>query len=81
MLVEDENRHLYSVSFNSLSQRTVLCGSCAGGFMIVADGKKICSHFKAEFPFDDNKITVTCCVRCLMTLISKHLYILPRIAF
>ena len=40
MLVEDQNRHLYSVYFNSLSQRVVLCGSCAGAFMIMANGKK-----------------------------------------
>ena len=40
MLVEDQDRHLYSVYFNSLSQRVVLCGSCAGAFMIMTNGKK-----------------------------------------
>ena len=63
MLVADQNRHLCSVSFNSLCERAVLCRCCAGAFMIMADGKKICSHFKAELRFDFNKISVTCCVR------------------
>ena len=62
VLVVDQSRHLYSVSFNCLCQRVVLCGSCAGTFMIKADGKKICSHFKAELRFDDNEISVTYCV-------------------
>ena len=39
MLVADQNRHLYSVSFNSSCQRAVLCDNCAGAFMIIADGK------------------------------------------
>ena len=47
--------------------------------MIMADGKNICSHFKAELRFDDSKISVTCCVKCLRTGVSKHFYILPRI--
>ena len=69
MLVADQNRHLYSVSFNSLCQRAVLCGSCADVFMIMADGKKVCSHFKAELRFDDNKISVTCFAEyCIVTL-------------
>ena len=40
MFAADQNRHLYSVSFNSLCQRTVLSGSCADAFMIMVDGKK-----------------------------------------
>ena len=62
ILVADQDRHLYSVSFNSLCQRAVLCGSCAGAFLIMADGKKLCFHFKAELRFDDHKLSVTCCV-------------------
>ena len=63
MLVADQNRHLYSVSFNSLCQQAVLCGTYAGAFMIMAAGKKLCSHFKVELRFDDNKTSVTCCVQ------------------
>ena len=79
MFVSDQHGHLFSVSFNSLCQRTVLCGICAVAFMIMVDGKKICFHLKAELRFDNNKISVTCCVRCLRTEISKHFYILPCI--
>ena len=43
MLVEDQDRHLYSVYFNSLSQRVVLCGSCAGAFMIMTMAKNLFS--------------------------------------
>ena len=40
MFAADQNRHLYSVSFISLCQGTVLCSSCADVFMIMVDGKK-----------------------------------------
>ena len=40
MLVADQNRHLYSVFFNSLCHRAVLFDGCVGAFMIMADGKK-----------------------------------------
>ena len=40
MLVADQNRHLYSVFFNSLCHHAVLFGGCIGAFMIMADGKK-----------------------------------------
>ena len=51
MLVADQNRHLYSVSFNSLCQWAVLCGSCAGVFMIMADGKKSLFSFQSRVAF------------------------------
>ena len=40
MLVADQNRHLYSVFFNSLCHHAVLFGGYVGAFMIMADGKK-----------------------------------------
>ena len=40
MLVADQNRHLYSVFFNSLCHHAVLFDGCVGAFMIMADGKK-----------------------------------------
>ena len=51
MLVADQNRHLYSVSFNSLCQGAVLCGSCAGAFMIIADGKNNLFSFQGRVAF------------------------------
>ena len=51
MLVVDQNRHLYSVSFNSLCQGAVLCGSCAGAFIIIADGKKKLLSFQGRVAF------------------------------
>ena len=63
MLFADQNGHLYSVSFNFLCQGVVLCGSCAGAFMIMADAKNNCFHFKVELRFDGDKISATCCVQ------------------
>ena len=63
MLFADQNGHLYSVSFNFLCQGAVLCGSCAGAFMIMADAKNNCFHFKVELRFDGDKISATCCVQ------------------
>ena len=63
MLFADQNGHLYSVSFNFLCQGAVLCGSCAGAFMIMADAKNNCFHFKVELCFDGDKISATCCVQ------------------
>ena len=51
MLVADQNRHLYSVSINSLCQGAALCGSCAGAFMIIADGKKHLFSFQGRVAF------------------------------
>ena len=63
MLFVDQNGHLHSVSFNFLCQGAVLCGSCTGAFMIMADGKNNCFLLKVELRFDDDKISATCCVR------------------
>ena len=63
MLFADQNGHLYSVSFNFLCQGAVLCGSCAGAFMIMADAKDNCFHFKVDLRFDGDKISATCCVQ------------------
>ena len=74
----NRSKHLYSVSLASLRQRAILCTSCAGAFMIMADGKRICSHFKAELNIDE-KIRVSYCVKCLAKAISGHSYILPHV--
>ena len=58
-----------------LHERAVMCRSCAGVFMIVAEGKRICSHIKAELKIDD-KTKVSCSLKCLRTTISRHIYIL-----
>ena len=47
--------------------------------MIMADGKRICSHFKAQLNIDE-KMRVSCCVKCFTTAISRHSYILLHVA-
>ena len=78
ILLTNQSRHLYSVSLASLHEQVVLCRSCADAFMIMADDKKICFHFKAESTID-GKVKVICCVKCLRIAISRHFYILPYI--
>ena len=75
----NQSRHLYSVSLTFLRERVVLCRSCAGPFMIIGDGIKICSHLKVELNIDE-KIKVSCYVKCLRIALSRHIYILPHIA-
>ena len=49
----DQSRHLYSVSLAFLREGAILCTSYIWVFMIVTDGKRICSHFKAELKIDE----------------------------
>ena len=73
----NQSRYLYLVSLKFL--RAVMFRSCAGAFTIMAGGKRICSNFKAELNIDD-KIKVSCWVKCLRTAMSKHFYIVRHIA-
>ena len=52
-LLANRSRHLYSVSLAFSRERAILCTSYIWVFMIVADGKRICSHFEAELKIDE----------------------------
>ena len=49
----NRSRHLRLVFLASLREQTILLSSCEGAFMIVADGRITCSHFKAELNIDE----------------------------
>ena len=49
----NQSRHLYSASLAFLREGAILCTSYIWVFMIVTDGKRICSHFKAELKIDE----------------------------
>ena len=49
----NRSRHLRLVSLASLREQAILRSSCEGAFMIVADGRRTCSHFKAELNIDE----------------------------
>ena len=49
----NRSRHLRLVSLASLREQTILHSSCEGAFMIMADGRITCSHFKAELNIDE----------------------------
>ena len=49
----NRSRHLRLVSLASLREQTILLSSCEGTFMIMADGRITCSHFKAELNIDE----------------------------
>ena len=78
MLLTNYALHLYSLSLTFFCERAILCQSCAGVFMIMASGERICSHFEAKFN-DNRKIKVSCCVKCLRAAICRYRYILPHI--
>ena len=49
----NRSRHLRLVSLASLREQTILLSSCEGAFMIMADGRITCSHFKAQLNIDE----------------------------
>ena len=77
MLLTNYAIHLYSLSLTLFRERAIPCQSCAGAFMIMAGGARICSHFEAKFN-DNMKIKISCCVKCLKAAICRYCSILPH---
>ena len=49
----NRSRHIRLVSLVSLREQAILRSSCEGAFMIMADGRRTCSHFKAELNIEE----------------------------